>query len=387
MIICINRFRISVCILFACLLFSVSTHPSACAYPGVLTLSQYSQASDTTAPRPLSLKLVAVYPSNPEDAYLPAARAIRNIAIDTTGNVYVADSRNHRLLSFNPDGEMRWSVGQRGMGPGDLNRPVLTTDGQNKLYVYHKPAHRVDVFDMEGRYLNTLMLPSDLRIAASQIFYTEPDDLVLIAATGDEYSLNAFIFKLKEDEMHFSRQITIKENPAVVLGTGYYDHQPAGVIGAYISTGSVQHHQFLLTDLNGRTVDSLSRELHTGIRPYIEIDPDDFGAFLDEFGKSYPLMKVNESLFLHTYEQVSGDNRPDKKEIYRKYITENKLPDLKKTYSIELLDKDFNIIAIQKNEYFTTPDSGKVIATDGKGHIYTVKSGRETTIRKYRLEY
>lgn len=387
MIICTNRFRISVCILFACLLFSVSTHSSACAYPGVLTLSQYSQASDTTAPRPLSLKLVAVYPSDPEEVFLPAARAIRNIAIDTTGNVYVADSRNHRLLSFNPDGEMRWSVGQSGMGPGDFSRPKVATDGKNRLFVYHRSRQRVDVFSTEGRYIKSLPQPPDKNIIATQILYIKPDTLILTAGTGYEYAIHANVYHIVDDELVFIRQLRISEEPELPIPTGYYFYQPVGLAGQFITTGSVQHHQFRLSDLKGRTVDSLSRELNTGIRPIIEINREGVGIVLELFGKSGRLLKIDESLFLHTYYKFKGESPPDREVIFRNFIQKQVLPELQYTYTMEILGKGFNTIATHSSDYFISPDSGKVIATDGKGHIYTVKSGKETTIRKYRLEY
>jgi DNA-binding beta-propeller fold protein YncE len=57
------------------------------------------------------------------------------LAVDTDGNVYVADSNNGRLLVFGPDGDLRAQVG-RGAGTGNLGLPRgVAVDAQGRVFV------------------------------------------------------------------------------------------------------------------------------------------------------------------------------------------------------------------------------------------------------------
>ena len=45
----------------------------------------------------------------------------RGIAIDSAGNIFVADTSNARIQKFSPDGTFVTSMGTKGKGPGQLD--------------------------------------------------------------------------------------------------------------------------------------------------------------------------------------------------------------------------------------------------------------------------
>ena len=47
----------------------------------------------------------------------------RCVAVDTSGMVYVSEEYNHRVSVFTTEGQFVASFGQKGAGPGELNRP------------------------------------------------------------------------------------------------------------------------------------------------------------------------------------------------------------------------------------------------------------------------
>jgi DNA-binding beta-propeller fold protein YncE len=68
------------------------------------------------------------------------------VAIDKTGQVYVADSNNGRLLVFGSGGTLIAQVG-RGAGIGDLGLPRgVSVDGQGRVYVCDPTAQGVHVY-------------------------------------------------------------------------------------------------------------------------------------------------------------------------------------------------------------------------------------------------
>jgi len=78
----------------------------------------------------------------------------RGIAVDEAGNVYVADSGNHRIQKFDSTGKFLTQWGNEGDGPGQFKEPWgVAVDGKGNVYVADTWNHRVQKFDAEGNFL------------------------------------------------------------------------------------------------------------------------------------------------------------------------------------------------------------------------------------------
>ncbi|NOX63145.1 MAG: TIGR03663 family protein [Chloroflexi bacterium] len=78
----------------------------------------------------------------------------RNMAVGPDGRIYVADSGNHRIQVFNPDGSYALDWGGFGAEPGQFNEPwgiAVSEDG--RVYVADTWNHRIQVFDSEGNFI------------------------------------------------------------------------------------------------------------------------------------------------------------------------------------------------------------------------------------------
>jgi len=76
------------------------------------------------------------------------------IAIDQKGGVYVADTGNHRIQKFSSDGSYLFEWGIQGIGDGQFNNPVgiaISPDGN--VYVAEWSNSRIQKFDPNGAYL------------------------------------------------------------------------------------------------------------------------------------------------------------------------------------------------------------------------------------------
>ena len=70
-----------------------------------------------------------------------------DVACDKTGNVYVADSSNHRIQVFTAEGQFLWKFGRLGCGNGELNAPTGICIGcDNVAYVSEYGNNRVSLF-------------------------------------------------------------------------------------------------------------------------------------------------------------------------------------------------------------------------------------------------
>jgi uncharacterized protein (TIGR03663 family) len=79
----------------------------------------------------------------------------RGIAADSSGNLYVADSSNHRIMALNAAGEQIRTIGSVGRGEGQLHEPSgVSVDDEGNLYVADTWNGRVVKFGPDGQYLS-----------------------------------------------------------------------------------------------------------------------------------------------------------------------------------------------------------------------------------------
>jgi streptogramin lyase len=87
--------------------------------------------------------------TSPGDFSLPT-----HVAVDQEGNVYVTDTLNNRVESFDADGKFISEFGKPGDGPGHFARPKgIAVDCDGHIWVADEVQNRVQVFDKEGRLL------------------------------------------------------------------------------------------------------------------------------------------------------------------------------------------------------------------------------------------
>ncbi|MGC8863548.1 MAG: Ig-like domain-containing protein, partial [Armatimonadota bacterium] len=76
------------------------------------------------------------------------------LALDSEDNVYVADTGNHRIQKFTASGEFLAAFGSYGSGNGQLNGPEgVAVDAAGFVYVADTGNFRVQVFDSTGSYV------------------------------------------------------------------------------------------------------------------------------------------------------------------------------------------------------------------------------------------
>lgn len=126
--------------------------------PGVVELNPY-EAGQRTIPAVQQIGSVGVAGNAPGQFSFPRA-----VAVDAEGRVYVADSGNHRVQVFNPDGSFlrQWGSlckldtgeGCVGGGDGQFNEPWGIAVGQDgSVYVSDTWNHRLQKFTNDGQFV------------------------------------------------------------------------------------------------------------------------------------------------------------------------------------------------------------------------------------------
>src|SRR5213592_803022 len=76
------------------------------------------------------------------------------VATDGSGNVYVADSGNHRIQKFDANGTFLTAWGSPGSGDGQFRGPEgVATDASGHVYVTDYYGGRIQKFDANGTFL------------------------------------------------------------------------------------------------------------------------------------------------------------------------------------------------------------------------------------------
>ncbi len=80
--------------------------------------------------------------------------APQGVAVDNEGNVYVTDTLNNRVETFDADGNFISTFGKNGDGPGYFARPKgIAVDGDGHIWVADEMQDRLQVFNREGQLL------------------------------------------------------------------------------------------------------------------------------------------------------------------------------------------------------------------------------------------
>ena len=77
-----------------------------------------------------------------------------NVFVDKEGRLYVTDTLNFRIQSFDPDGKPLRAFGTLGDTPGSLNRPKgIGVDDEGHIYVADSSFNNFQIFDQAGQLL------------------------------------------------------------------------------------------------------------------------------------------------------------------------------------------------------------------------------------------
>lgn len=81
-------------------------------------------------------------------------REPRDLDADASGNIYIVDSKNHRIQKLSPSGEVLLAWGSEGSGAGQFKDPCGIAVGPDGfVYVADTWNHRIQKFDSNGRFI------------------------------------------------------------------------------------------------------------------------------------------------------------------------------------------------------------------------------------------
>lgn len=90
----------------------------------------------------------------------PSSSSLSNpsgMVIDGSGNIYVTDAFNHRVIKYSPSGAYLASIGSLGSGNGQFDTPwAIAISPAGDFYVSELGNHRISIFDLNFSFKSTL---------------------------------------------------------------------------------------------------------------------------------------------------------------------------------------------------------------------------------------
>ena len=110
----------------------------------------------------------------------------RGLAVDKSGNLYVADSKNNRIQKLSPEGQVLVVWGSEGEGPGQFKDPHGVAIGpDSSVYVADTWNDRIQKFDPEGKFISQFG-KEDPGFWGPRAVTVSGEDLVYVADTGNK---------------------------------------------------------------------------------------------------------------------------------------------------------------------------------------------------------
>ncbi len=116
-----------------------------------------------------------------------------DVAVDSTGNVYVVDTLNNRVQKFDSNGTFDKEWGSPGTGIGQFNQPTgVAVDSAGNVYVADQLNHRFQKFDGDGNYLSEWG-----SLGAGDGQFNRPTD-VAVDSAGNVYVVDSGNYRIQK---------------------------------------------------------------------------------------------------------------------------------------------------------------------------------------------
>jgi DNA-binding beta-propeller fold protein YncE len=156
--------------------------------------------------------------------HLNLLNAPSDVALDSKGNIYVADAGNFRIVKFSPEGNLLSTWGHKGDEIGQFDFPhSMVIDEQDLIYVTDRQNGRIQIFDTDGNFIKQwrdVGYPYELeKYDANSLILTDARSGEINKVGFDGAVIERFgQWGKKESEFGFPHGLAVDKNGEVYVG-------------------------------------------------------------------------------------------------------------------------------------------------------------------------
>lgn len=305
----------------------------------------------------------------------PVISSIGYLQIDGEGNFYFMDRRLSTLISLDPEGNLRWTTGEEGKGPGDFENSFGVNIHNGKLFVANIMGTRLDEFDLDGKFIKSYDLPKDIRFASLEGIR---DDGLILMSGANFGTVGALIYTM---ELTDSLRVKKKMN---IIETEDEEYSRATIRGGiemrdeeFVYSFNTQYTQQVY-DYEGNLKTEIHREFDGILGP---------GIYSDETSVSvYGLGNISAPLFLESGNYLIQVRHPiniDDPHTYARKASAGETEDPVYEEFLDVYNADHELLYTFEDSEFVE-ELGSLSTRDAEGNYYSAFSD-ELVIKKYRI--
>lgn len=113
---------------------------------------------------------------------------LHDLVVDDSGRIYASQPMEQKVKVFSPLGELLYTIGRKGEGPGEFSRPGKVGWMGDTLWVSETRMPKVSLFEADGTFIRSHLLRKDLMegpYTPSRIEHVLSDGTVFASTTAD----------------------------------------------------------------------------------------------------------------------------------------------------------------------------------------------------------
>lgn len=295
---------------------------------------------------------------------------------DKSGNIYLIDNRQAQLLSYDSKGNLRWRTGNEGKGPGDFLRPQGLAIKDRTLYMDNNNGSRIDEYDLEGNFLKSTPLPTDIKFTVIKDFL---DNGLLVTSSSllGEIGNRIAVFEVS-DSIKFLNSFEVNLLQDIDTGGRVGAKADVSVIDSLITVGNYRDYTLAYYNIDGEEVRTVSRNFNKMVRPGIIKSEGQ----MQTLGSLKAPLYLNKDYFLTTLYWPTNIEDPD--EFTRQAMNGNP-PPVGFANSVDLFRADGILLYSVERDMLAQPKIGDIAYVDSEGYLYTKSNTPFPQIRKYKV--
>ncbi len=290
-------------------------------------------------------------------------------------HIYFFDRQQNELSSINQKGELRWSVGQTGRGPGDFENVSGMKVIDDKILVSNVQGTRIDLFDLDGNFDRSIQLQDDI-IFAKIIGKTPDGELVISSMLRGKLGVTVHMVNIDPESTATNTSFPISQGPELDIKVGVGLDAGLSIRDGKSYSGNTSTYEIGVYSMTGELLQKITRDFNKMVRPGI-MKMENYSG-IRTFGELSNPYFLNNGSFITVALWPKNIEDPDD---YMNKVQNNTAPDVIRANSLDYFSKDGELLYSIEHDGFY-PEIGNLQFINENNILYTVK---RLTINRYKM--